>query len=156
MAQSAPWLWLPLTSKEEAEAKIREVEKATDCLHGAILRDARTFSENAEWAGRWSLYYGEVQRWTQESREELDDYGTNAQDAPRIVSEANARLRELREWDTETRSKGYRVPCEKPPDEVSILGTSVSRTGLYVAGAVGVGILALALSREGRAWLGIR
>jgi hypothetical protein len=149
----APWLWLPIQSKADVEPKLDDVQRRADCLHSAIIRSTKVWSE---WGGRWANYYAELQKWLQQSHADLDDYGSNAQDAPRIIAECDRKNRELREWDKQARALGIEVPCERPPDNVSILGLDVSRTSLYVVGIGAAGLLALALSREGRAWLGVR
>ena len=141
----------PAGQEDRARAKLAEVRDHLDCLNLAIL--SKLELHMTAWGARWMTYWAEVLDWERQSREDLDDWGTNALDARRIIDEGNAHLRTLRRWHHEAEAQGGKVPCPLPPDVIATPGVGdVPRWTFYVAGGavvVGLGYLA---SREVRSW----
>lgn len=142
---------LPLQSSERAEEKIAEVVEVADCLSTAIHGNARVLVSS--WGVQWLSYWGGTHQWAEKSRDDLDDFGTNSQDTPRIINEGNARLVRLRQWYREAEEEGVAHRCPTPRDMVSFgpLG-EVPRWAVYVGAGVGAIGLTLLVSREARAW----
>jgi len=142
-----PASWF-LVSTDEAAAKLWEVRRHADAIHGAVLGVLVTV-DNASWLAAWHLAYADVLRWERERRGDLSG-GPNTLDAPQIVGEGNERLRALRGWRAQAADRGIEVPGETPPDLVDLGIFEVRRGTLYLVAGVGGAAAIAALAYQAR------